>query len=44
MAEAGRIARMLAEELSASQAARLAAKITGHKKSEIYELLMQDHE
>lgn len=44
MAEAGRIARMLAEELPASQAAKLAAKITGHKKSELYELLMQEHE
>ena len=44
MAEAGRIARVLAEELPASQAARLASKITGHKKSELYALLMQKHE
>ena len=44
MAEAGRIARLLAEDLPASQAAKLAAKITGHKKSELYALLMQEHE
>lgn len=44
MAEAGRIARLLAEELPASQAAKLAAKITGHRKSELYALLMKEHE
>lgn len=44
MAEAGRIARVLAEEMPASQAAKLAAKITGYKKSELYALLMQQHE
>lgn len=44
MAEAGRIARLLAEELPASQAAKLAAKITGLRKSELYALLMQEHE
>ena len=44
MAEAGRIARVLAEDLPASQAAKLAARITGHKKSELYDLLIQEHE
>jgi 16S rRNA (cytidine1402-2'-O)-methyltransferase len=44
MVEAQRIVRVLAEELPASQASKLAAKITGHKKSELYALLMQEHE
>lgn len=44
LAEAGRIARVLAEELPASQAAKLAAKITGYKKSELYAVLMREHE
>jgi 16S rRNA (cytidine1402-2'-O)-methyltransferase len=39
MVEAERILRVLAEELPASQAAKLAAKLTGHKKSELYGLL-----
>lgn len=43
MAEAEHILRILAEELPASQAAKLAAKLTGHKKSELYALLTQHH-
>lgn len=42
MADAENILRILAEELPASQAAKLAAKITGHKKSALYALLNQD--
>lgn len=44
MGEAERILRILAEELPASQAAKLAAKISGHKKAELYALLVNDHE
>lgn len=39
MAEAEKILHLLAEELPASQAAKLAAKLTGHKKSDLYALL-----
>ena len=41
MAEAEKILRILAEELPASQAAKLAAKLTGQKKSELYAMLNQ---
>lgn len=41
MADAEKTLRILAEELPASQAAKLAAKLTGHKKSELYALLNQ---
>ncbi len=44
LAEAERILRLLAEELPASQAAKLAAKITGHQKADLYALLKNDHE
>lgn len=44
MAEAERILRLLAGELPASQAARLAAKITGHKKADLYALLVNENE
>lgn len=40
-ADAERILRVLAKELGASQAARLAAEITGMKKRELYELSLQ---
>ncbi len=41
MADAEHILRVLAEELPASQAAKIAAKLTGRKKSDLYELLVQ---
>ncbi len=41
MAEAEKTLRILAEELPASQAAKLAAKLTGQKKSDLYALLNQ---
>ena len=44
MADAEHVLRTLAEELPASQAAKLAAKLTGRKKSELYALLTQDHD
>jgi 16S rRNA (cytidine1402-2'-O)-methyltransferase len=44
MAEAEHVLRVLAEELSASQAAKLAAKLTGRKKSELYALLAEKHD
>jgi len=36
--DAQKILRLLAEELSPAQAAKLTAKITGAKRSELYEL------
>lgn len=42
LADAEKILRTLAEELPASQAAKLAAKLTGLKKAELYALLVQD--
>jgi 16S rRNA (cytidine1402-2'-O)-methyltransferase len=44
MAEAEQVLRVLAEELPASQAAKIAAKLTGRKKSELYELLVKEHD
>jgi 16S rRNA (cytidine1402-2'-O)-methyltransferase len=44
LAEAETILRTLAGELPASQAARLAAKITGQKKSDLYALLVNEHD
>jgi 16S rRNA (cytidine1402-2'-O)-methyltransferase len=44
MADAEHILRVLAEELPASQAAKIAAKLTGHKKAELYALLIQEHD
>jgi 16S rRNA (cytidine1402-2'-O)-methyltransferase len=44
LAEGARMARLLAEELPASQAARLAARLTGCKKSELYDLLVKANE
>ncbi|NWG39746.1 MAG: 16S rRNA (cytidine(1402)-2'-O)-methyltransferase [Hydrogenophilaceae bacterium] len=44
LAEAETILRTLAGELPASQAARLAAKITGRKKSDLYALLVNEHD
>lgn len=40
MADAERVLLILAEELPASQAAKLAAKITGRKKSDLYRALL----
>ncbi len=40
MAEAEHVLRVLAEELPASQAAKIAAKLTGRKKAELYALLV----
>lgn len=42
--DAERVLRVLAEELPASQAAKIAAKLTGRKKSELYALLVQEHD
>lgn len=44
MADAERVLHLLAEELPASQAAKLAAKLTGRKKSELYALLVEQHD
>lgn len=44
MADAEHILRVLAEELPASQAAKIAAKLTGRKKSDLYELLVKEHD
>lgn len=44
LAEAETVLRTLAEELPASQAAKLAAKLTGRKKSELYSLLVNEHD
>jgi 16S rRNA (cytidine1402-2'-O)-methyltransferase len=44
MADAEHVLRVLAEELPASQAAKIAAKLTGRKKSELYALLVQEHD
>jgi len=44
MADAERILHTLAEALPASQAAKLAAKITGQKKSDLYALLVNEHD
>lgn len=44
LADAEKTLRILAEELPASQAAKLAAKLTGHKKSDLYALLNQNHD
>jgi 16S rRNA (cytidine1402-2'-O)-methyltransferase len=44
MADAEHVLRVLAEELPASQAAKIAAKLTGRKKSELYELLVKEHD
>ena len=44
MAEAEHILRVLAEELPASQAAKIAAKLSGRKKAELYALLVQEHD
>lgn len=43
-AEAENVLQVLASELPASQAARLAAKLTGRKKSELYSLLVKAHD
>lgn len=42
MADAEHVLRMLAEELPASQAAKIAAKLTGRKKAELYALLVNE--
>lgn len=42
MAEAEHILRVLAEELSAAQAAKIAARLTGRKKADLYALLVQE--
>jgi 16S rRNA (cytidine1402-2'-O)-methyltransferase len=44
MADAEQLLRVLAEELPASQAAKIAAKLTGQKKAELYALLVQQHD
>lgn len=44
MADAEHVLRVLAEELPASQAAKIAAKLTGRKKVELYALLVQEHD
>jgi 16S rRNA (cytidine1402-2'-O)-methyltransferase len=44
MAEAEQVLRVLAEELPASQAAKIAARLTGRKKSELYDLLVKEHD
>ncbi|MEW6131622.1 MAG: 16S rRNA (cytidine(1402)-2'-O)-methyltransferase [Pseudomonadota bacterium] len=44
MAGAEHILRVLAEELPAAQAAKIAAKLTGRKKAELYALLVQGQE
>ena len=44
MAAAEHLLRVLAEELPASQAAKIAAKLTGRKKAELYELLVKEHD
>lgn len=44
VADAERILRVLAEELPAAQAAKIAARLTGRKKTELYALLLQDQE
>ena len=44
LADAERVLRVLAEELPAGQAAKIAAKLTGRKKSELYELLVKEHD
>lgn len=44
MADAEQVLRVLAEELPASQAAKIAAKLTGRKKAELYALLVQEHD
>lgn len=44
LADAEHVLRVLAEELPASQAAKIAAKLTGRKKSELYDLLVQEHD
>ncbi len=44
LADAEQVLRTLAEELPASQAAKIAAKLTGRKKAELYALLVQEHD
>jgi 16S rRNA (cytidine1402-2'-O)-methyltransferase len=39
-ADSERVLRLLLEELPLKQAAALAAKITGHKKNELYQLAL----